>query len=84
MKQITKKQIGKIQVRLGFILLILTGIGTYFVINQFYEFLSIGSQKVSTSWSEAQTVPIDLKIYGEAMSSLVIISFIYQTARYLL
>lgn len=82
--KLTKQQIGRLQLYSGCFFLLLTIIGTYLAMTYFFQLVSTGSQKVMLSWGEAQTDPPDLKIYGETMSSLMVLAHLYQITRVIL
>lgn len=90
--KLNKQKVGKIQVIAGIILMLVTIIGSYFVMSQvFYQgILSNGAFAITEKWGDAadpdgDDIPqeTDEKMIAEVTSIMVIISSIYKYALYL-
>ena len=90
--KLNREKLGRIQVTAGILLLLITLIGSYFVMSQvFYQgILSNGAFAITEKWSEAadpdgDDVPqeADLEMIAEVTSIMVILSSLYKYALYL-
>lgn len=89
--KLNKQKVGKIQVIAGIILMLVTIIGSYVVMNQIYQGILVnGAFAITEKWGDAadpdgDDIPqeTDEKMIAEVTSIMIIISSIYKYALYL-